>query len=512
MVASLLRVLHSGPQDERLLPKDVKESIKTFQRVFVRAGRMTTQWQRLDFYSAPQFGQRATCRIPVKGELLTRLYLVCTMPDISSAQAVAAAAALEAGNTFLGPSFGWTNSLGHALIANTTLEIGGARAEVLDRRLLEIMDEFNTPMEKVINTNSMICRAQNGFSSRTFGQSPNPTVVKVPLPFWFSRGDLGWALPIDALWIDEVRINIDFSPLTSCYYTESRSGAPVPNIDGSALWPIVGSPFYMDGGGSYVYNLDPASNPIMAQKIPGQTMPLSYFLGDTYLMAEYVYLDKAEANRFRIADLSVPVVQHAMLDPVDTRAFKQVRIPIELSNPIRNLFFFCQNYTAALYNAPFLATRDLSGSDIPSYLAPWWPDCAGLTVINPGPLFPGFLKRDSEPLSFIELLYEGAYVKTSTENCAQYRSILPSLEMRKPPWHNRYMYVIPFGVQSGYYGPSQPVGETNLNRITNKDLLLGFTPNTGTDNQMTRLWVYAWAEMYNVFRIYGGRGTLLFAY
>ena len=336
MVASLLRVLHSGPQDQRLLPKDIKYSIATFQRVFIRAGRMTTQWQRLDFYSPPNFGQKATCRIPVKGELLTRLYLVCTMPDIWTPQAAARAVADLCGNQFLGPSFGWTNSLGHALLSNATLEIGGARAEVLDGRLLEIMDEFNTPIEKVLNTNSMLCRAQNSFSSSSFGQSTTPQTVIVPLPFWFSRGDLGCALPIDALWVDEVRVNINFSALTSCYYTESRSGTPIPGTDGSALWPIAGSPFYMNGGGSYVYNLDP-SGPVMAQLIPGIKMPLSssqssslssFALGDTYLMAEYVYLDKPEANRFRIADMSVPVVQHAMLDPVDTRAFKQVRIPI----------------------------------------------------------------------------------------------------------------------------------------------------------------------------------------
>ena len=511
MVASLLRVLHSGPQDQRLLPKDVKDSVKTFQRVFIRAGRMSTQWERLDFYSAPQLGQRATCRIPVKGELLTRLYLVCTMPDIWTVQAAARAAATASGNDFLGPSFGWTNSLGHALISNATLEIGGARAEVLDGRLLEIMDEFNTPLENVLNTNSMICRAQNGFSSSSFGQSTTPQTVMVPLPFWFSRGDLGCALPIDALWVDEVRVSINFSALTSCYYTESRSAVAVPGTDGSALWPIAGSPFYMSGG-SYVYNLDMANNPILAQTIPGQKMPTTFALGETYLMAEYVYLDKAEANRFRIADLSVPIVQHAMLEPVDTHAFKQVQIPIEISNPIRNLFFFCQNYNATTFNAPFLATRDLSGCDIPAYAAPWWPDCVGLSTTSLASLLPGFVRRSSEPLAFIEFLYEGTYVKTSTEDCAIYRSILPSLEMRKAPWHNRYMYVIPFGVQSGYYGPSTPLGETNLNRINNKDLLLGFTPNVGTDIQMTRLWVYSWAETYNVFRIYGGRGTLLFAY
>ena len=492
MVASLLRVLHSGPQDGRLLPPLTKDGVKAYVRVLVRAGRMTTQWQRLDFYNPPNFGQQATVQIPVKGELLTRLYLVTTMPDIWTPQAAARKAV---GPQSVVPSFGWTNSLGHALIANAQLDIGGARAEVLDGRLLEVLDEFNTPLEKVLLKNSLLCRKQNGFSSESFGHSTTPTKVITPLPFWFSRGDLGAALPIDALYVDSVTIKLQFQPVTSVYYTETRSATPT-NADGSALWPILGSKFYYLSTNS--------------QPIPGITMPLSLSLGDTYLMAEYVYLDKPEANRFRIAEITIPVVQHYPIEPTDTRGFPRIQIPIDFSNPIRNLFFMAQNYNANTFNAPFLATRDLSGCDILE--APWWPDCSGLLPNIPGALIPGFAMRGSEPFSYIELLYEGKYVKTSTENCAIYRSILPSLEMRKSPWHNRYMYVIPFGVQSGYTNGSTPSGQTNLNRITNKDLILGINPNLGTDSQYTRLWIYAWVEMYNVFRIYGGRGTLLFAY
>ena len=183
---------------------------------------------------------------------------------------------------------------------------------------------------------------------------------------------------------------------------------------------------------------------------------------------------------------------------------------MEINNPVRNLFFMTQNHTANAYNAYFLATRDLGGLDTP--LQPWWPDCQGLTVTGPGYLVPGFAKRDSEPLAFIEILYEGSYVRISTENCALYRSILPSYELRKSPWHNRYMYCIPFGQQSGCFPGSIPLGEANWNRIANKDLVLGFTPNAGTETQYTRLWVYAWAETYNILRVYGGRATMLFAY
>jgi hypothetical protein len=173
-----------------------------------------------------------------------------------------------------------------------------------------------------------------------------------------------------------------------------------------------------------------------------------------------------------------------------------------------------QNYNAIPYNAFFLATKDLCTQNksivAPSEtFIPWWPDCKGLNTQVPGYLVPGFSTRGSEPFTSIELLYQGSFVRTSTDNCALYRSILPSLEERKSPWINRYMYCIPFGVQSGYFPPSVPMGQANMNRITNKNLRFGIA-NTGANPQ--RLWVYVWAETYNILKIYGGRAGLLFGY
>jgi hypothetical protein len=91
MVASLLRVVSSGIQDTRLLCPRGKPNIGFFVKVFVRAGRFTTQWVRLDFDTRPELGTLATITLPRKGHLLSRLYLVTTMPDISTVQVAARA-------------------------------------------------------------------------------------------------------------------------------------------------------------------------------------------------------------------------------------------------------------------------------------------------------------------------------------------------------------------------------------------------------------------------------------
>lgn len=507
MVAALVRLLHSGTQDQRLMPKQPTD-ISAYKRVLVRAGRMTTQWARLDFQQKPVFGQTAYCTLQRKGELLTRLYLVSTMPDIGSAQAAAAAAA---GLAFVGPRFVWTNSLGHALVEQLTLDVGGNRVETMDSRLLELLDEFNTPLEKVTLVNEMIKRVQNGYPSQGYGATPGAVQVIVPLPFWFCNGDLGSALPIDALNVDEVRAGITFRPLQGLVYTESRgNGDECDGTDqGDALWQVKGSKFYKDDPlGQIVPGLYPDPPSGFASVIQGVAMPQQFELGDTYLLAEYVYLDKAEANRFRGAAIEVPVVQHMRIDPVDTKGARVVGVPIEISNPVRHMYWMAQNYDATKYNAFFLATKDLTGPDWSPRQAPWWPDCSGLYVEHPGDLVPGFAMRGSEPFTYMELLYEGSYVRTSTENMALYRSILPSYEERKSPWHNRYMYALPFGVQNGYFGASTPMGEANFNRIMKKELRLGIQ---GYNGIYQRLWVHSWVETYNVLRIYGGRASMLFS-
>jgi hypothetical protein len=219
MTASLLKILSSGIQDERLT---FQPTLYPFRKIWIRGGRFTTQWSRLDFENTPTFGNTAFFRILRKGHLLTRLFLVASMPDIYRPQALARQAINPVGSTQAYPQFGWTNSLGHALVSQLTLDIAAARVETLDSRLLEILDEYNTPLEKVPVMNELIRRKDHGFTETSFGWPPpsaetstmpySETVI-VPLPFWFTRGDSGCALPIDAIPMDEVRVGITFRDL-----------------------------------------------------------------------------------------------------------------------------------------------------------------------------------------------------------------------------------------------------------------------------------------------------------
>jgi hypothetical protein len=499
MVASLLAVLASGIQDDRIA---FRRTLYPFHKTWVKAGRFTTRWERLDFENTPSFGQTGFVRLLRKGHLITRLFLVSTMPDIHTVQARAKAVASPAY-----PQFGWTNSLGHALVSQLTLDIAGSRVETIDSRLLEILDEFHTPLEKVPVMNDLIRRKDNGFTETSFqGNAVGETVI-TPLPFWFSRGDTGCALPIDAISADEVRVGITFRPIQGLYYTATPSNTGSGQDVGTSLWPLLGSSFYAS---------DPSLSPLppsLEDAYGPIKMPLVLPLGDCYVLAEYVYLDQNEANRFRLADLQVPIVQHYAMNPHDTQSLSSARIRLDIPNPCRDIFFMCQPYSAPTYNAHFLATRRMTGNinQLPhTGQTPWWPDAVGLSASQPALyLRPAFSLSDSEPLLGYELDYQGSLVRYRTEAPSLFRSVLPSYEQRKSPWVNRYYYNLPLAIQNGFTPFTRPLSEGNLDKVTQKDLVLAFRGDQGI---FPRLTVYCYAETYNVLRVYGGRAALMFAY
>lgn len=524
MVASLLKVISSGIQDERL---DFKQTLYPFTKVWIKAGRFTTQWGRLEFENTPTFGNTAYFRILRKGHLVTRLFLVAQMPDIWSTQK----AAQDAYNNLPEPKpidgpypkFGWTNSLGHALVEQLTLDIAADRVETIDSRLLEILDEYHTPLERVPVMNDLIKRKDHGFTQQSFGWPPagpqqslpqpyNETVV-VPLPFWFTRGDFGCALPIDAIPMDEVRVGIRFRNLNGLYYTDTQLSENKSFEPGTSLWPLAGSNFY--------------ANPPPSIKNPGEPlsnqngiiqMPLNLQLGDCYILAEYVYLDQNEANRFRLSDLQIPIVQHYAMKPFQTRGLPTARIRLDIPNPTRDIYFMLNREEAPRYNAYFLATRDLTGNDntLPNgSKTPWWPDAIGLYAQSPSTfLRPGFALSDSEPLSGYEVDYEGQLVRFRTQGPSLFRSIIPSYEQRKTPWVNRYYYNFPLGIQNGFTPFSRPQGEANLDKIVNRELVLQMRQKREyvAGGIVPSYTVYIYGETYNILRVYGGRAAMMFPY
>ena len=83
--------------------------------------------------------------------------------------------------------------------------------------------------------------------------------------------------------------------------------------------------------------------------------------------------------------------------------------------------------------------------------------------------------------------------------------------MKKSPFVNRYFYNFHFGLNHGNTPPSLPSGEANLDKIHTIKLDLEFKPFRGVP-QVPRYLIYVWAETYNMFRVYAGRGGMMFSY
>jgi hypothetical protein len=158
-----------------------------------------------------------------------------------------------------------------------------------------------------------------------------------------------------------------------------------------------------------------------------------------------------------------------------------------------------------------LFVRDISGVGL---TAPWWPDAKGLSTKEFAPLVPAFSSLESEPIATIALTYEGGLTRYATDCPALFRSILPTLEQIKTPWHDKYIYHLPFGTQHEFFGVTEHAGEGNLDKIPNIALELTFTPPRGSlyVNVTPAYTVYVWAETYNILRVYSGRAGLLFGY
>jgi hypothetical protein len=520
--AQSLTLISTGIADTRLQPPKGNPDANQFINVVRKTTRWAAQWNRIEFDGVPEFGQRVSMTLPRIGQLISGVTIAVTMPDIYTTQLRALQAA---GDTFLGPQFGWTNSLGHALIQQIELEIGGVIVETLDSRLLEILDELYEPLESVLTKNRMICRAPNGFTSKTWFSSDG-TKVYVPIPFWFSRrGIYSHALPIQALAADIVRIHVTFRPIEELIYTEARPDVRNPVLLTSSVidgrYPLRGSRFYKSSptGSSMLYSLNAAMpvTGISGEVIPGIQMPTRFSPTDAYGLIEYIFLEEYEALAFRTAELTYHVEQHLTIPVQQTLGGKEVRIPLTYANPVKELLWVLQRPEVTQYNAWFLFTRDLAAvvPKIPPYdgvenpcLTPWWPDAV---LIPKGALGwsvrPGFQTSYSEPLDGATLMYN-SYERCVHDGGSFYRGVVPARHYTKSAVINRYIYAYSFGTRIPI-DTYEPSGTANWDKIPRKEMYLRLT-NSRSGISPPNMNVYMYVTIWNVFKVFGGRGGMLF--
>ena len=527
--ATSLSLVTSGLADARQCAPLGNPDVRQFLNVVRKTTRWSAQWNRVDFDGSPEFGTRVSMTLPRIAELVSGFTLVVTMPDIYAPQLAAIKAAggsnFDDPGAFLGPVYGWTNSLGHALIQRIELEIGGAIVETLDGRLLEMLDELYETVESAVAKNAMIARAPNGFSPRTF-LSPTPLTVQIPIPFWFSRpGVYSHALPLDALQSENVRVHVTFRPVNQLFYTAARVdsrtagwqtlGSPAAG----SMWPLAGARFWRAAPTAtervYSMNTSTPAAGVPGELIAGVQIPARPSPVSAYALVEYISLEEYEALAFRTGELTYHVEQHNAVQVEQTNGLKELRIAVPYTNPTKELLWVCQRPEAETYNAWFLFTRDLGPArpvnlDPPNVCAlPWWPDAVLLPSVEQGwQIVPGFQTSYSEPLERVALHYN-SYERFNHEGASFFRGIVPARSYTKSAVINRYVYAYAFGqpMKRLEYGPS---GAANWDKINRKELFL--TMNNGRCGAPPpNMNVYVYTTNWNVFKVYGGRGGMLFS-
>lgn len=514
-VANSLVLISSGLADHRLQPPKGNPNIEQFVKVVKKTSRWAASWQRIDYDGSPEFGQRVSCTLPVKGELITGINIVVQMPDIYTTQQKA-----KQVPGFLGPNYGWTNSLGHAVIQLIELEIGGVIVETLNSQQLEIYDELYETVESALAKNQMIKRKPNGFSPFTY---QDQTTVYVPIPFWFSRPNCyNKALPIEALQTDRVRLHITFRPISQLFYTDARVDArttgfrPGTDVEGG-MWGLEGGRFWRQDptkqGDVYTMNVEIVDFvkgkivPTKGEIIPNITFPSKLRMVESYALVEYISLEEYEALVLRSSELTYHVEQHVAIAPQQTLGMKEHRVAIPFTNPTKEMMWVLQNPAAETYNAWFLFTCDLH--NVPPLKAPfnpctspWWPDAKILPTEKANWVSkPAFQSSYSEAMESAILLYN-TYDRFQND-ASFFRTIVPSLYYAKPAIHNRYIYAYSFG--QNVKEENEPRGAANWDKIPKKELYITLK------SAKTNLNLYMYVTIWNVLKVYGGRGSMLFS-
>jgi len=214
--------------------------ITFFKVVYRRHTNFSMEAIEQTFNGSADFGKKVTSTISRNGDLIHHVYLQATLPRI------------ECSNSE--DRFRWLNWIGHVLIKNVEVEIGGQRIDKHYGDWLHIWNELTQTSGHQVGYANMVGNVprltQVVAGSDTGGVTSPPqslvdncdnsgcipeTTLYVPLQFWFCRNP-GLALPLIALQYHEVKINLEFREARQCYWAAGKYNNELPSLKSASLW------------------------------------------------------------------------------------------------------------------------------------------------------------------------------------------------------------------------------------------------------------------------------------
>jgi len=197
MGGGLLQLIANGSDENIYL--NGNPQITYFKSIHKRHTNFSMESIKKLFNGSPEFGKKLTIKVDRSGDLLYKTYIQITLNQVN------------------GKDFRWVNWIGHAIIKNIEILIGG---KVIDRHYGEWLHIWN----ELSQTNEL----KEGYASMvgnipilTMKTSKTPEcVLYIPLQFWFCKNP-GLALPMLSLQYTEVTINLELNERKLCCFQEN---------------------------------------------------------------------------------------------------------------------------------------------------------------------------------------------------------------------------------------------------------------------------------------------------
>jgi len=286
----LLQLVAVGKQDAFLTGNP---QISFFKMVYRRHTNFAMESQPMYFDGTSNFGNRITCLIPRRGDLLGRVYLDVVLPQLKDTS---------------GNPLSYTNSIGHALIQEISFEVGEQEIDRQTGEWMEVWTQHTTPASQRFALNEMIGRVEPyNVIDITPAASSDGLHLLIPLQFYFCRNP-GSYLPLLALQYSPIRINITLRPLQQLFWV-----SPPPLQDANWL-------------------------PACSTSVDCTTQIKSMLL-----WGDFVYLDVEERRQF-VSQTHEYLIEQVQYTPPFSVTSNQntVSIPIEFNHPIKEFFFMVQ--------------------------------------------------------------------------------------------------------------------------------------------------------------------------
>jgi hypothetical protein len=314
MAGGLMQLVAYGAQDIYLTGNP---QITFFKVVYRRHTNFAMESVEQTFSGSPDFGKRVTATVARNGDLISRVYLQVTLPEVICPSQTSVC-------------FRWVNYIGHVLIKSVTVEIGGQQIDKQYGDWLTIWNELTQKPGLQVGYDNMVGNTVH--LTGTGLSRTEATTLYIPLQFWFCRNP-GLALPLIALQYHEVRFTFELRNKSECYVA-CLPGDPSEVPSNSCGIDLVG------GSCDQLFC------------VPS--------LQSATLFIDYIYLDTDERRRFAQSSHEY-LIEQLQFTGDESTVNTNVKVKLNFNHPVKELIWVVQRdlVTQPNYNQWTNYTDDL---------------------------------------------------------------------------------------------------------------------------------------------------------